>query len=46
MSEYFFTSTLPILVLTTMIAWDSISTEVKLCKLEKRIRELETDGEK
>ena len=29
------------LILATMVAYDNISTEIKLCRLEDRIEELE-----
>lgn len=41
MNEDFFMYTLPLLVLATMVAWDSIATERKLSKLESRILDIE-----
>ena len=41
MSMEFFCYTLPILVLATMVAYNNISTEIKMCRLEERIEELE-----
>lgn len=41
MNEDFFCYKLPMLVLAMMVAYDNISTEIKLCRLEKRIEELE-----
>lgn len=41
MTMEFFCYTLPILVLAMMVGINDISTERKLCELERRIRELE-----
>ncbi len=41
MNEEFFCYTLPMLVLAVMVAYDNISTEIKLCRLKERIEELE-----
>ena len=41
MSEEFFCYTFPMLVIATMVAYDNISTEIKLCRLKERIEELE-----
>ena len=41
MSMEFFCYTLPILVLAMMVGINDISSERKLCELERRIRELE-----
>ena len=31
----------PVLVLIAVVAWNDLLTEIRICKLEQRIRELE-----